>query len=105
LVRERIRFHHYSLSAEKVYVHWIRFFVRFHGLPHPKTMGSVEGEAFLTDLATERSVSASTHRQARWVLLFLCREVLGVELPWMTEIGHPKTPGLYLREECGLRRM
>ena len=64
-VRERIRFHHFALSTEKVYVHWIRFFIRFHGLRHPATMGRVEVEAFLTHLASERNVAASSHRQAR----------------------------------------
>ena len=91
-VRERIRFHHFALSTEKVYVHWIRFFIRFHGLRHPETMGRVEVEAFLTHLASERNVAASTHRQALSALLFLYREVLNIELPWMMEIGRPKTP-------------
>ena len=91
-VRERIRFHHFALSTEKVYVHWIRFFIRFHGLRHPEMMGRVEVEAFLTHLATERNVAASTHRQALSALLFLYREVLHIELPWMMEIGRPKTP-------------
>ena len=91
-VRERIRFHHFALSTEKVYVHWIRFFIRFHGLRHPETMGRAEEEAFLTHLASERNVAASTHRQALSALLFLYREVLRIELPWMMEIGRPKTP-------------
>ena len=90
-VRERIRFHHFALSTEKVYVHWIRFFIRFHGLRHPETMGRAEVEAFLTHLASERNVAASTHRQALSALLFLYREVLQIELPWMMEIGRPKT--------------
>ena len=91
-VRERIRFHHFALSTEKVYVHWIRFFIRFHELRHPETMGRVEVEAFLTHLASERNVAASTHRQALSALLFLYCEVLNIELPWMMEIGRPKTP-------------
>ncbi len=91
-IRERIRFHHFALSTEKVYVHWIRFFIRFHGVRHPETMGRVEVEAFLTHLASERNVSASTHRQALSALLFLYREVLRIDLPWMMEIGRPKTP-------------
>jgi site-specific recombinase XerD len=91
-LRERIRFHHFALSTEKVYVRWIRFFIRFHGLRHPETMGRTEVQAFLTHLTSERNVVASRHRQALSVLLFLCREVLGVELPRMMEIGRPKTP-------------
>ncbi len=90
-VRDRIRFHHYALSTEKVYVHWIRFFIRFHDLRHPETMGGAEVEAFLTHLATERNVSASTHRQALSAILFLYKEVLKLELPWMAEIGRPRT--------------
>jgi integron integrase len=91
LVRDRVRFHHYALSTEKAYVHWIRFFIRFHGLRHPETMGGAEVEAFLTHLATERNVSASTHRQALSAILFLYKEVLKTELPWMAEIGRPRT--------------
>ncbi len=91
-VRERIRFRYFALSTEKVYVHWIRFFIRFHGLRHPETMGRVEVKALLTPLTSERNVAASTHRQALSALLFLYRVVLGIDLPSMTEIGRPKTP-------------
>ncbi|HPT57510.1 MAG TPA: phage integrase N-terminal SAM-like domain-containing protein, partial [Casimicrobium sp.] len=66
--------------------------IRFHGLRHPETMGLVEVEAFLTHLACERNVAASTHRYALSAMLFLYCEVLGIELPWMREIGRPKTP-------------
>jgi site-specific recombinase XerD len=79
-VRERIRYLHYSLSTEKVYLYWIRFFIRWHGrngqMKHPREMGAPEVEAFLTMLATDRSVSTSTHNQALSALLFLYREVL-----------------------------
>ena len=80
-VRERVRYRHLSLQTEKAYVYWIRFFVRWSGLRHPREMGSAEVEAFLTMLATGRGVSASTHKQALSALLFLYREVLGMELP------------------------
>ena len=67
-VRERIRYLHYSLSTEKVYLYWVKFFIRWHGrdgrMKHPRDMGAREVEAFLTMLATERKVSASTHNQA-----------------------------------------
>jgi hypothetical protein len=67
-VREHIRYLHYSLSTEKVYLYWVKFFVRWHGrngvMRHPREMGEGEVEAFLTMLATERKVSASTHNQA-----------------------------------------
>ena len=62
-VRQRIRYMHYSLRTEQAYVHWVRAFVRFRGLRHPKTMGRVEVEAFLSWLSSERQVSVSTHRQ------------------------------------------
>jgi integron integrase len=90
-VRERIRFHHYALSTEKAYLHWIRFFIRFSGLRHPNEMGVVEVAAFLSHLANERQVSASTHKQALSAILFLHKEVLRVELPWLQEISRPRT--------------
>mgnify|MGYP001224359370 CR=1 FL=1 len=63
-VRERARYLHYSLRTERAYVYWVRAFVRFHGCrQHPREMGAAEVEAFLTWLAAERNVSASTHGQ------------------------------------------
>jgi integron integrase len=91
LVRREIRYRHYSLSTEKAYVHWVRFFVKFHGLKHPREMGVAQVELFLSHLANERQVSASTHRQALSALLFLYGEVLKINLPWLQEIGRPKT--------------
>jgi integron integrase len=91
-VRERARFLHYSLRTEKAYVYWVRFFIRWHGLKHPRDMGSREVEAFLTMLANERRASASTHSQALSALLFLYREVLGVDLPWLQEVSRPTRP-------------
>jgi hypothetical protein len=63
-VREWIRFRHFALSTEKVYVHRIRFFIRFHGLRHPETVRRAEVDAFLTHLASRRTVVASTLRRA-----------------------------------------
>ncbi len=91
-VRERIYFHYFALSAEIVCVHCIRFLTWFRGLRHPKTTGSAEVKAFLTHLACERNVTASTYREALSALLFLYREALNIVLPWMIEIGRPKTP-------------
>jgi integron integrase len=88
-VRERARYLHYSLGTEKVYLYWVRFFIRWHGLRHPRDMGAPEVEAFLAMLATERKVSTSTHNQALSALLFLYREVLGVQLPWLENIRRP----------------
>ena len=89
-VRERIRYLHYSRRTEKAYVHWIRGFIRFHGLRHPAQMGQAEVESFLSWLASERDVSASTHTQALSALLFLYGKVLGQTLPWMQEVGRPR---------------
>jgi integron integrase len=88
-LRERLRYMHYSLRTEQTYVHWARFFIHFHGLRHPGGMGKPEVEAFLSMLANERHVSVSTHRQALSALLFLFKEVLGQQLPWLEEIGRP----------------
>lgn len=91
-VRERIRYLHYSHSTEKTYLYWVRFFIRWHGLKHPRDMGAKEVEAFLTMLANERRVSASTHNQALSALLFLYREVLDIDLPWLENINRPSSP-------------
>lgn len=88
-LRERLRYLHYSLRTEQTYVYWVRWFIRFHGVRHPREMGKHEVEAFLTMLANERKVSASTHRQALSALLFLYKEVLVQDLPWLGEIGRP----------------
>ena len=64
------------------YCEWIRRFVHFHGKRHPSALGAAEVEQFLTSLAVDRRVAASTQNQAKSALLFLYREVLGVELPW-----------------------
>jgi len=90
-VRERIRYLHYSIRTEEAYVHWIRAFVRFHALRHPVDMGAAEVEAFLSWLAGERNVAVATHKQALSALLFLYQRVLGLDLPWLSEIGRPKS--------------
>ena len=90
-LRERIRYLHYSLRTEDAYVYWVRAFIRFHGRRHPREMGGPEVEAFLSWLANERKISASTHKVALCALLFFYGKVLGVDLPWMTEVGRPRT--------------
>lgn len=79
-VRDAIRVRHYSLRTEEAYVNWVRRFILFHGKRHPKEMGGQEIEAFLTHLAVEGHVAASTQNQALSALLFLYREVLHQEL-------------------------
>ncbi|MCV2360400.1 integron integrase [Paucibacter sp. TC2R-5] len=88
-LRERIRSLHYSRSTEDVYVFWARAFIRHHGLRHPRDLDGADVESFLTWLASERQVAPATHRQALSALLFLYVKVLGVQLPWMSEIGRP----------------
>jgi integron integrase len=94
---------HYSLSTEKAYLYWIRFFIRWHGVKHPRDMGSAQVEAFLTMLAAQRRVSSSTHNQALSALLFLYREVLALDLPWMTNLQRPgyakRIPTVLTRDE------
>ncbi len=89
-LRERIRYCHYSLRTEQAYVYWVRGFVRFSGLRHPREMGAAEVEAFLSHLANDRHASPSTHRQALSAILFLYKKVLDTELPWMQQIGRPQ---------------
>jgi integron integrase len=92
VVRDRIRRKHYSFRTEKSYVGWIRRFIYFHEKRHPRDMGAPEIEAFLTHLAVNRRVSASTQNQALSALLFLYRQVLDVELPWLDGVERAKAP-------------
>ncbi len=91
-VRGKIRLKHYSIRTEQSYVDWIRRYILFHGKHHPKDMGAQQVEAFLTHLAVEGRVAASTQNQAKSALLFLYREVLGVELPWLDNVERAKAP-------------
>jgi len=82
-VSDAIRVKHYSTRTEKTYIEWIRRYILFHDKRHPKDMGAEEIREFLTHLATERTVSASTQNQALSAILFLYRHVLGqdVDIP------------------------
>jgi integron integrase len=91
-VRAAVRFNHYSPRTEQAYVDWIERFIRFHGIRHPQEMGAEEVRAFLTHLATELNVAASTQNQAFSALLFLYREVLKQRLPWIDDIVRAKRP-------------
>lgn len=92
VVRERIRLKRYSIRTENAYIHWIRRFILFHGKRHPREMGAPKVEAFLSDLAVQRNVAASTQNQALAAILFLYRDVLGVELPWPQDVVRAKRP-------------
>lgn len=91
-MRERIRLRHYSIRTEQVYCEWVKRFIRFHRYRHPLEMGAPEVEDFLSDLAVRRNVSASTQNQALSALLFLYREVLQVDLPWLKDVVRAKKP-------------
>src|SRR3989449_9805730 len=89
-VRDAIRARHYSRRTEEAYVGWIRRFIFFHGKRHPAEMGGAEITAFLTALAVNGRVAASTQNQALSALLFLYRDVLEVDLPWLAGVVRAK---------------
>ena len=93
---ERMRIHlrtrHYSIRTEEAYIDWARRFIVFHGKRHPQEMGAAEVEAFLSHLAVDRQVSASTQNQAKAALLYLYKQVLETDLPWLNEVVQAKTP-------------
>lgn len=91
-VRATIRTLHYSIRTEQAYVDWVRRFILFHNKRHPKDMGKEEIEAFLTHLAVEGRVSASTQSQAKSALLFLYQKVLKVEVDWLKDVVSAKQP-------------
>ena len=92
LVKRCIRDRHYSLRTEEAYVYWIRWYIRFHGLRHPIDMGAAEVKAFLSYLTNERHVSVSTHKQALCALLFLYKQVLETDFPWLDDVYRPNRP-------------
>jgi integron integrase len=91
-VRLALRTRHYSARTEKSYVGWIRRFILFHGKRHPDLLGEADISAFLSSLASESKLSASTQNQALAALLFLYQEVLGRRLAWLGELVHAKRP-------------
>jgi integron integrase len=91
-VRGKLRLKHYSLRTEQAYLYWIRRYVRAWLPRHPRDLDGAAVEAFLTGLATRDNVAASTQNQALSALLFLYREVLGIDLPWMENVIRAKRP-------------
>ena len=91
-VRRVLRLKHYSIRTEQAYVDWIRRFMVHHGLRHPREMGGAEVSGFLSHLAADLDVSASTQNQALAALLFLYQQVLGVNLPWMDDVERARRP-------------
>ena len=91
-LREAIRVRHYSLRTERAYSDWVRRYIRYHGMRHPSQMGEAQVTAFLSSLANERHVSASTQNQALAAILFLYREVLRQEIPWLEGVVRARRP-------------
>ena len=89
-MRAEIRVRHYSIRTEETYLDWARRFILFHNKRHPKDMGAEEVQSFLSYLAVERNVASSTQNQAKSALLFLYRDVLHIELPWLDEVVSAK---------------
>jgi integron integrase len=89
-VRRRMRLKHYSLRTEQAYLYWIRRYIRAHAPRHPREFGGVAVEQFLSQLAQRDHVAASTQNQALAALLFLYREVLALDLPWMDNVVRAK---------------
>ena len=102
-VRAAIRACHYSRRTEKAYVGWIRRFIHFHHRRHPTEMGGAEVTQFLSALVVDRNVAASTQNQALSAILFLYRDVLEQDLPWLDDIVRSKRaarlPVVLTREE------
>jgi hypothetical protein len=86
VAREKMRTRHFAFRTEQAYLHWIRRYVNFHNRKHPREIGSADVEAFLSHLAVDGHVSASTQNQALQALLFLYRHVLEIGLHWLENV-------------------
>lgn len=91
-VRDKLRVKHYSIRTEQTYVDWIKRYIFFHDKRHPKDLDAADIEAFLTHLAVAGKVAASTQNQAKSALLFLYREVLEIQLPWLDNVTQARAP-------------
>jgi integron integrase len=89
-VRDIMRTRHYSYATEKTYIYWIKRYIFFHNIRHPLEMSADEVNQFLTHLAVSENVSATTQNKAIFALLFLYKEVLKVDLPWLNEFTPAK---------------
>jgi len=90
--RQVLRTFHYSVRTEENYIQWIKRFIFFHNKRHPKDMGEKEVRAFLTHLAVNKHVAASTQNQALSAILFLYKRVLGMKLDWIDDVVRAKRP-------------
>ena len=91
-VRLTLRRKHYSYRTEQAYVHWIKRYIYYHGKKHPMDMGAKEVTNFLNYLAAERNLAAATQNQALSAILFLYKEILTVNLPWLDGLVRAKRP-------------
>ena len=91
-VKDALRVKHYAYRTEKTYIFWIRRYIFFHGKKHPSEMGSKQIQDFLTHLAVERNVSASTQNQALNALIFLYKKVLNIDLTDPIEAVRARRP-------------
>ncbi|MDQ3816058.1 MAG: integron integrase [Acidobacteriota bacterium] len=102
-VRDAVRTRHYSIRTEEAYIRWVRQYILFCGMRHPSELGAQDVSAFISHLAVERKVAASTQTQALSALLFLYREVLGLPIGWVDDIERAKRPKrlpvVFTREE------
>lgn len=92
LLGERIKLRHFSPRTGRAYVYWARRYLNYHQNQDPRNLGQTEVEAFLTSLAVKSKVASATQNQALAALLFLYKEILGTELPWMERLVRAKTP-------------
>ena len=103
-VRDAIRVKHYSVRTEEAYVHWIKRFILFHEKRHPLHIREPEVSKFISHLAVEGKVSASTQNQALSAILFLYQEVLKQELGWINNVKRAKKPShlpvVFTKEEA-----
>src|SRR2546427_4387245 len=91
-LREAIRVRHYSRRTEEAYVWWVRRYIRFCGLRHPRELGHGDVTRFLSSLAIDRRVAASTQNQALSALVFLYQEVLELPVGWLEALVRAKRP-------------
>jgi len=91
-VRRKFRVLHYSIRTEKSYLYWIKYYIRFHAMRHPNELGARDIESFLSFLANERQVSASTQNVALAALLFLYTKVLEIDLPYLEDVTRASRP-------------
>ncbi|AVO48858.1 integron integrase [Melaminivora suipulveris] len=91
-MRDHLRTRHYSIRTEQAYLDWARRFILYHNKRHPQEMGAPEVEAFLSHLAVDRQVSASTQNQAKAAILYLYKQTLAINLPWLDEVVQAKRP-------------